>query len=120
MKLKSAKFSHLFGEDEFVFDTSQEYITSVPSYHTIQLRFTYKNGVVRLNQNTENGDQHTLYTSTLQSFIEELGIPLSDLEIVIDGLRAKNIAKATMDSILSNSIKSNNAKNNVRTNKKNK
>jgi hypothetical protein len=54
--------------------------------------------MVKLIQKLESGAEHTIYSQTLQTFIEVLGIPLSDLETVLDLLRTKNIMQATLNS----------------------
>jgi hypothetical protein len=97
MKLKSARFSDLFGSSEYEFDTLPEWsITSNPVEVPIELK--YHNGVVKLTQKLESGAEHTIYSQTLQTFIETLNIPLSDLETVLDLLRTKNIMQATLNS----------------------
>lgn len=97
MKLKSMRFSDLFGSSEYEFDTSPEWsVTSTGVEVPIELK--YQNGMVKLIQKLESGAEHTIYSQTLQTFIEVLGIPLSDLETVLDLLRTKNIMQATLNS----------------------
>lgn len=97
MKLKSMKFSDLFGSSEYEFDTSPEWsVTSTPVEVPIELK--YQNGMVKLTQNLDSGPEHVIYSQTLQTFIEKLNIPLSDLETVLDLLRTKNIMQATLNS----------------------
>ena len=97
MKLKSARFSDLFGSSEYEFDTSPDWnVTSAPVEVPVELK--YHNGMVKLTQNLESGAEHVIYSKTLQAFIEVLGIPLSDLETVLDLLRTKNIMQATLNS----------------------
>lgn len=97
MKLKSMRFSDLFGSSEYEFDTSPEWgVTSTPVEVPIELK--YQNGMVKLIQKLESGAEHTIYSQTLQTFIEKLNIPLSDLETALDLLRTKNIMQATLNS----------------------
>ena len=97
MKLKSARFVDLFGSREYEFDTSPEWrVTAKPVEMPIELK--YRDGMITLTQTLDSGPEHTIYSQTLQTFIETLNIPLSDLETVLDLLRTKNIMQATLNS----------------------